>query len=256
MADGIALSQARSFALDTLRTIQRDRDIAAQDLSGRRDRADDIARDAVRFLQEQGLRERVADLRSERGDIALDQDTINTATVGLESLERLGSQLRAVVSILPEAETAAERDQLAAQFDTLRDQFDSIIRDTTFLGRTPIADDGRFETAADLGLGDRAAFNNFNTTQDIDDALAAIDDLVAGVRQSQQDVAQDVAVLQIRDDFNRDLANIAQEGADRLRDDDANAAAARFLAADLRSELALQGQRILSGSDDLLRAIF
>jgi len=192
---------------------------------------------------------------AERGDIALDQQEINVATVGLDSLEQLGSQLRAVISFLPEAETPAERDSLAQQFDVLRDQFDSIIRDTTFLGRNPLRTEAGFETSEDLGLGDRDTFNNFDTTVDVDNALTALDNLLAGVRQSQETVSQDAAVLRIRDDFNRDLANVALEGADRLRDDDSAEAVAQLLAADLRRDLTIEGQRIVSGSDDLLRSI-
>jgi len=57
MADSIVLTEARAFALETLRNIQRERDLAEDDLLARRDRIAEQRRDDFLALrQEETLR--------------------------------------------------------------------------------------------------------------------------------------------------------------------------------------------------------
>ena len=95
------------------------------------------------FFTAQGLSNRATDLIEARDQVGQAISTIQSAEVGLDLINQLSHQARAIAIAAQNASDPAEQARLADQFNHIRVQIDSIASDASFggtnlIGRCPI----------------------------------------------------------------------------------------------------------------------
>ncbi|WP_417832711.1 flagellin [Terasakiella sp.] len=209
--------------------------------------------DPADYFRAKALIDRVSDLGNAKGALQLEQGGYQTSVLGLDTVEKFGKQLEGIALAAKSAESAQERQALSDQFNEVRNQINNLVGDATFLGKNLIASN----TVSDLNIGDaNADYNGFATLSDIDTAIASVNSAVSQVRSTQSDYAVDIAISNVRENFTDDLSNILQDGVDKLVNADLNEDAATLLAAQVRSDLSFQGQKILAQGESLLLGLF
>lgn len=214
------------------------------------------------YLDERDLENRISQLLADRAEISEAIDVLAATQAGLDAAERLGDQLRGLAFAAQTAESATEREALAAQFDTVRTQLDNLVGDTSVNGvnlldsppdqvtATTVTVQGEDTTPDALGIGTAAAdFNGFATQADIDAAIAAVDAAISTIQATDSRIGINAAILSVRDEFSQDLVEVAQVGADRIRDADPAEDAAVLLATRTRDALSAEGLQIAAQSE-------
>lgn len=219
------------------------------------------------YFRASALTARVNDLLATKSDIGRGIDTLAASQVGTDAIEKLADQLKGLAYSAEGNE--ALRSTLAEQFDVVRGQIDNLVKDTSFLGvnllsnpadslRVSVSDQpgkeltvtGDASDSAGLSIGSAVSdYGNFATLADIENALTAVDAAISQVRRTASDIGSNAAILQVREDFTQDLANVLQSGADKLVSADLNAEGAKALAAGVRDSLAGEAQRIAARSE-------
>lgn len=254
MVDSLySLSSSQRQNLSTIDRLNRTREEASYRLSTGR-RINSPSDNPVDYFAAKALLSRLADFGDERANIQLTEQSVSVASVGLDAIETLSKQLISITESAKVAESSSELESLANQFNELREQITQLANDTTFRGQNLINDQ---VNAASLGIGSATSgYNNFATLSDIN---AAIDDIRAArntVRASQDSYGREVALLNVRDDYLESLSSIYQAGSDQLISTDLNEEAAIALSAQVRSEVAYEGQKILVEGESLLLNLF
>lgn len=216
------------------------------------------------------LAARAGDLMGLKDGIGQALSTIEGAAVGLDALSDLTAQLRGVAaSALGGSDT--ERLAAAEQFETIRTQISFLAADVeragvSLLGAPPetlgvpvgdltgatVTVSGIDASARGLGIGAPADFNTFATDADIEDALFAIDDALDIVSGAGAEFTSQIAALSVREDFSARLASTLEGAAGALVRTDVAAGAVEFLAANIRTELTVQGLRLAQESETFL----
>ena len=177
------------------------------------------------------------------------------------------------------------RTALAAQFNEIRTQIDEVARDAGFNGVNLLAGDsltvafnekasssgqrssltltGRTVDAVSLGLSKIDAFDplsplsgGFQLDGAIDAALGELTGSLSELKSIASSYASDRAVLQIREDFTRDMVNTLQAGSDKLTLADPNEEGARMLALQTRQELASTALSIAAQAQQSVLRLF
>jgi flagellin len=276
VVDGISILNATQKS--TLQTTQRLNGLRADSANSIATglRVNRVSDNPVDFYRAQVLSDRVSDLGAIKGNIQLSQSGIEATNAGLNAVEDYANQLKGIANAAKTAETAEQRDALAQQFNQIRSQIDNLVKDTSFLGtnllssssnqlttrfgdlsQSTLVTQGADSRVSALGVGEAAStYNSFATLSDINAAISDINQAVSSVRSAQASYATDIAVLNTRDNFTDALSNTLQQGVDKLVNADLNEEAATQLAAQVRSDLSFQGQKILSQGDSLILGIF
>ncbi len=266
MTESIALYAAQRQFLTARTQIFRARNEASDRLASGR-RVSGITENPVNFLRSQALTNRVGALRDAKASIGQGISALQATNVGTRTIEGLTQQLKGIAKAAQNA-TSDERAELVKQFDTVRRQIDSLANDVSYQGVNLISSSpdkldvatsdkpgvsltiqGAASDAASLGIGDAAGYDNFATQAGIDQAIADIEGATAKVRANESNIVGNAAVLNIREDFTRNLANTLEGGTAKLTLADANEEAARLLSANVRDALSAQGLRITAQSD-------
>jgi flagellin len=90
--------------------------------------------DALAFFKARNLNSRASDLQSIKDEITGGINVIKAATQGLESIESLLKQMKALAQSAVSAPESSTRAKLASQFNELRSQVDNIAEDSSFNG--------------------------------------------------------------------------------------------------------------------------
>jgi flagellin len=90
--------------------------------------------DALAFFKARNLNSRAADLQSIKDEVTGGISVIKAATQGLESIESLLKQMKALAQSAISAPESATRAKLASQFNELRSQVDNLAEDSSFNG--------------------------------------------------------------------------------------------------------------------------
>ncbi|MBY0510936.1 MAG: flagellin, partial [Rhodospirillaceae bacterium] len=106
--------------------------------------------DALAFFRARNLNSRASDLQSIKDAINGGISVITAATQGLESIESVLKQMKALAQSAISAPESSTRAKLASQFNELRSQVDNLAEDSSFNGvnllKTGI---GAFQAGAD-----------------------------------------------------------------------------------------------------------
>jgi flagellin len=90
--------------------------------------------DALAFFKARNLNSRASDLQSIKDEITGGINVIKAAVQGLESIESLLKQMKALAQSAVSAPESSTRAKLASQFNELRSQVDNIAEDSSFNG--------------------------------------------------------------------------------------------------------------------------
>jgi len=90
--------------------------------------------DALAFFKARNLNSRASDLQSIKDEITGGINVIKAATQGLESMESLLKQMKALAQSAVSAPESSTRAKLASQFNELRSQVDNLAEDSSFNG--------------------------------------------------------------------------------------------------------------------------
>lgn len=218
------------------------------------------------FVTAQGLSNRAADLIQARDQVGQAISTIQSAEVGLDSINQLSDQARAIAIAAQNASDPAERAQLADPFNQIRLEIDSIASDASFGGTNligaspdnldvPLNEDGGTLTvqgtdSSSAGLG--ILSRTFGSDADIEAALADIDNAQSQVRSNSVSLSSSTSTLQNRIDFTDNLTNTLEQGAANLTQADLNEEAASLLSLQTRQAL---GSNVLTIATESERAV-
>ncbi len=269
MADDVVLGIAQSQSVSELARIADQRAQITRRLSTGRT-ASEIGDDPASILRASALQDQAAGFLQAKSDIGQAISSLSAAQTGLESLEKLTDQLKGL-AVWAQSADAEIRAELAQQFDSVRRQIGLLAADTSFLGTnlidnpaasrgvslspapgTELTVEGRASDAATLGIGDAASYGGFATVAGVETALNDLDAATRTLRSSASSFANDTALLQVRDSYSERVANVLEEGANKLTEADVNAEAASLLSIQTRDALAREGLRITSQSQSQL----
>ncbi len=252
--------------------------------------------DALAFFKARNLNSRARDLSTIKDQIANGISTIKAAIQGLESMESLIKQMKALAQSAISAPESSTRAKLASQFNELRSQIDNIAEDAHFNGYNLLKNKTQsFTGGADMltvkfnerieppdlsqlivsGLSTtdfetvmaRAAVATGSGTDvwgvtgsaavtAINASIRALDSAMVTVRQSAQEFGTNSAMLQIRIDFTENLINTLRGGASQLVNADLNEESANLLSLQTRQELGTISLSIAQRSEQSILRLF
>lgn len=154
---------------------------------------------------------------------------------------------------------AADLATFEADYNKVRDQIDALVKDAGYRGTnllngdtmltvfnedrsTSISTKGSVLTTAGLGLN--AA--NFGNAAAVDGALTELRGATSTLRTFSSSLANDLNVIQTRQDFTKETINTLQAGSDKLTVADPNEEGATMLALQTRQQLAVQALSLAS----------
>ncbi len=252
--------------------------------------------DALAFFKARNLNARASDLSTIKNQISNAVSTIKASIQGLETIEDILKQMRALAQSAISSPESTTRAKLASQFNELRTQVDNVAEDAHFNGYNLLKNTSeKFTAGADqltvkfnertgptlvntlVVSGLRAADFRRITAQSavavgsgsavwgqtgnaavaaIRSAITAIDSALVTVRQSAQSFGTQSAVLQIRIDFTQRIINTLHGGASSLVNADLNQESANLLSLQTRQELGTISLSVAQKSDQAVLSLF
>ncbi len=252
--------------------------------------------DALAFFKARNLNSRASDLASIKDVINGGISVLTAAVQGLESIESVLKQMKALAQSAISAPESATRAKLASQFNELRSQVDNLAEDSSFNGVNLLkSSTGAFRAGADQltvkfnERTDQVAVNqliisglksaDFSTivatsavatgasaarwgqtgsaaVTAINSAIRAIDSAMVTVRQSAQAFGTNSALLSIRSDFTTNLINTLKAGASDLVNADLNEESANLLSLQTRQQLGTISLSIAQRSEQSILRLF
>lgn len=269
MVDSVGLGSSVNSALQGLqRTSQQSNQTNERLSTGLR--INDPLDGAQDFFAAQALTNRAADLAQVKDQVGQAISTIQAAEVGLDSIDQLSDQARAIAIAAQNTSDPTERARLADQFNQIRVQIDSIASDASFGGTNLISsspdnlevainEDGATITvqgtdASSSGLG--ISSRTFGSDADIDAALADISNAQSQVRASSASLTSSTSSLQNRIDFTDRLSNTLEQGAANLTQADLNEEAASLLSLQTRQALGANALTIATENERAVLGLF
>ena len=252
--------------------------------------------DALAFFKARNLNSRATDLSAIKDQIQGGVSVITAAVQGLESMESVLKQMKALAQSAISAPESNTRAKLASQFNELRTQVDGIAFDASFNGVNLLkSNPGHFVGGADqmtvkfnertdpkavnqliisglkssdytsimavsaTAVGSSAARWGQTGTAAvtaITAAISAIDSALVTVRQASQQFGTNAALLQIRADFTTNLINTLKGGASELVNADLNEESANLLSLQTRQQLGTISLSIAQRSEQSILRLF
>ena len=251
--------------------------------------------DALSFFKARNLNARAEDLEAIKNDISNGISTITAAVQGLESIESVLKQMKALAQSAISSPESTTRGKIATQFNELRSQVDNLFEDARFNGVNLLKNGtGAFSPGADnltVRFNERvdtASVNqllvsglstaDFNTilaqsavlgtggTQwgqtgvaaitTITSAIRAIDSALVTVRSVSQEFGTNASLLEIRRQFTENLVNTLQGGASDLVNADLNEESANLLSLQTRQQLGTISLSIAQQSEQSVLRLF
>lgn len=166
-------------------------------------------------------------------------------------------------------QAAGDLATLESEYDSIRTQIDSLVADSGYRGTNLLNGDdlttffnedrsnsltteGATLTAAGLGLSEA----NFGSVTSVDGALSETRAATLQIREFNASIANDLAVLQTRQDFTTQTINNLTAGADKLTVADQNEEGANLLALQTRQQLGVTSLSLASQSQQAVLRLF
>ena len=158
----------------------------------------------------------------------------------------------------------ATRTNLAAQFDSLRTQIDQAAQDAGFNGVNLLAGSsltltfnetgssqmtvtGSTITSANLSLS--ASANTWQNDSDVNAALSAIENAIDSLEATTVTFSSMATVISARSDFNSEMIDTLNTGADLLTENDSDEDSAMLLALQTRQQIAATALALVQDSE-------
>lgn len=213
--------------------------------------------------------------------ISADTKTIGVGLVGNDgtteanfgfggaNLDPIGATNNAEDRVFAVGTAAGALQSLEADYNSILEQIDTLVEDSNYRGTNLLNDDnlttffnenrtssltveGVSFTSAGLGL-DKADFSRSVTiTESINQVRAATE----SIRSFGSSLANNLAVIQTRQDFTNDLVNELDAGADKLTVADPNQEGAKLLALQTRQQLGVTALSLASQSQQSVLRLF
>ncbi len=252
--------------------------------------------DALAFFKARNLNSRASDLSALKDGILGGISVIKAAVQGLESIESVIKQMKALAQSAISSPESTTRAKLASQFNELRSQVDNLAEDASFNGvnllknsssaftggadQLTVKFNERTDTAsvnqlvvsglssADFGDIVASAATATGSGTDvwgvtgaaavtaITASIRALDSALVTVRQTAQQFGTNSAVLQIRADFTTNLINTLKGGASELVNADLNEESANLLSLQTRQQLGTISLSIAQRSEQSILRLF
>jgi flagellin len=247
--------------------------------------------DALAFFKARNLNSRAGDLSTLKDGILGGISVIRAGIQGLEGIEAVIKQMKALAQSAISSPESTTRAKLASQFNELRSQVDNLAEDASFNGVNLLKNTaGAFTGGADLltvkfnERTDTASLNQLivsglNSTSfgeilataapinawgvtgtaavtAINASIRAIDSALVTVREAAQEFGTNAAMLQIRADFTTNLINTLKSGASELVNADLNEESANLLSLQTRQQLGTISLSIAQRSEQSILRLF
>jgi flagellin len=270
MVDNVGLGSSINSALQSgQRTSQQSNQ--TNERLGTGQQIDDSIDGAEDFFTAQALTNRATNLAQVKDQVSQAIGTIQAADIGLEAINDLSGQARAISQQAQNTSDPTERARLAVQFNQIRVQIDSIASDSGIDGKNLIssspdtlevslneggssllAAQGVDSTSSGLGISSRT----FGSDADIDAAIADISIAQTQVRTTSNSLSSSTSALQNRIDFTDSLSNTLEQGAARLTQADLNEQAASLLSLQTRQALGANSLTIATDNERAVLDLF
>jgi flagellin len=168
---------------------------------------------------------------------------------------------------------SANRANLAKQFNDILDQIDALAGDSGFNGvnllggsteslKVTFNEDGSSSitisgvdvSAAGLGLTDTTG--DFASDAEIDGKLTDVADALRTLRSQASSFGSNLSVIEVRQDFTKNMINVLETGAANLTIADTNEEAANLLALQTRQQLSSTALSLASQADQQVLRLF
>jgi flagellin len=226
----------------------------------------------INFFTAQGLTNRASDLGNLLDSMSNGINTIQAASNGITSITKLVQSAQALISQAQQTADTGVRASLAAQFDAILTQIDSLAADSGFNGINLLNGDALTVTLNETGTssvtvngvdfttgGALAISDSSNGWADAADIEAAADELTAALttlRSQAQAFSTNLSTVQIRQDFTKAMINTLQTGADSLTLADSNEEGANLLALQTRQQLSTTALSLASQASQSVLRLF
>lgn len=188
------------------------------------------------------------------------QTALKAASEGIKGIQGIVKQARALTGEALATSTAATREKLAAQFETLTAEIAKVVTDSKINGTNLLANESITVTLNEDGsskttitgitvgtiaapTGDWATEDNIKASVD---ALNAFSTTLEGAAAS---FGTSQALISVRKDFNASLSNILKTGASELTAADMDAEAANLMALQTRQQMASTALSIMQSNE-------
>ena len=196
----------------------------------------------------------------------------DTATTNTDGLEALGLATgTGVASVAATGSVNATRSTLAAEFDAIRTQIDQLANDASFNGNNLLQNDDvtvifNEDGTSSLtisgvdfdsqGLSVSASTNDFQDDTAINAALTELDSAISSLRSQASTFGSNLSVVEIRQDFTKELINVLETGAAGLTLADTNEEGANLLSLQTRQQLSTVSLSLATQADQNVLRLF
>ena len=199
-----------------------------------------------------------------------------TSAAGVKiSIEDIDAGIEDTMAYTPTATendlAKASRKDLAAQFDSILKQIDSVAKDSSYKGVNLLQNNDlkvifnenrssdlivKGQDASSAGLRIAAATNEWSTDADVETAIKAVEDAVNTLRSMSSELGNNYSIVQSRETFTQNMINVLEEGADKLTLADMNEESANMLALQTRQQLAINSLSLASQAAQSVLKLF
>lgn len=154
-------------------------------------------------------------------------------------------------------------------FNNLREQIDALVKDTGYRGTNllngddllSVFNEDRTSTLTTQGVtftsdGLDISEANFSRLETIETSLAQVREALSTVRTFGSSLANDLSIIQTREDFTKKTVNTLTEGSDKLTLADQNEEGAKLLALQTRQQLGVTSLALASQSAQSVLRLF
>jgi len=226
--------------------------------------------DAVAYFQAKGLSDRASDLSVNKDNIDQAISSVKSAMTGLESVNKILTQMKGVV-LSAKSATAAERADLKDQFSTLAGQLNELVNDTSYQGlnlinattsnlkvefseksnaylnvagvdvhMSKLIAGGSVASSQATKLAGAAWSTVSATTTKFDNVLKSLASAITTVKNATKTLGTNVALLNTRLDFTKNYMNNLTEGSNKLTLAYLNEEGANLVSLQTRQQLGIQ----------------
>jgi len=212
---------------------------------------------ATNYFVAKSHMDRAGDLSVRKDGMGEAIQTVKAANEGITAITDLIASAKGIAQSALSAGTA-EASTLAAQFNSILDQIDTVAADSGYKGTnllsataaertltvkfdesgdSSLTITGSNATTSTAGLNIADAASNWGSSTDINTAITALDNALTSLRTSAKTLSSNLNIITTRDAFTQSMINVLSEGATNLTAADTNEEGANMLMLQVRQSL-------------------
>jgi flagellin len=225
---------------------------------------------ATAYFAAQQLTSRASDLSSLKDAMSQAIQTVKAADAGISAISKLIDAAKGLAQSAY-SEDAEGREDLAAQFDELLAQIDTLAADSGYKGIN-LLDSGSLSVtfdengnstmtvtgfdASSSGLSVAAAAGDWATDGNIDTAVTNLENAISTLRTESSSLSSSMVVITTRQEFTTNMISALTTGADKLTLADLNEEGANMLALQTRQSLSTTALSLASSAAQSVLRLF